>query len=281
MLHIVAYAASQRTLAYSIIRWSDGLLYDAGSDTFMVSPVAPTTPLPEDDPPFRGRYRAVVNDTTTAGWPDGVYEVSIHDVALGLVIDGYPVAVKAGDDGIPHPSTPPDRTPIPTPTPTPLPIPSLLQGGFETPVVGAGNFATPVTGSAWTFSLTPHVSNAGISGAGSAYTSGNPAAPEGVQVAFLKKTASISQLVAGWGAGNYTVSFQAAKRSFGGSNDFQVLIDAAVVGTFQPTDTGYRLFTTAPFPVTAGSHTLKFQGLDTAAVDESVLIDDVQIHPAS
>ena len=66
----------------------------------------------------------------------------------------------------------------------------------------AGQFLYHPAGSAWSFA-----GGSGISGNGSGFTSGNPAAPQGSQVAFLQATGSFSQAVAGWAAGYYIVTF--------------------------------------------------------------------------
>ena len=70
-----------------------------------------------------------------------------------------------------------------------------------------GVYAYDPAGSAWTFA-----GNAGRGGQHSGFTSGNPAAPQGSQVAFLQGTGPITQAVAGWAAGTYTLSFYAAQR---------------------------------------------------------------------
>src|SRR5262249_42604786 len=84
--------------------------------------------------------------------------------------------------------------------------------GFEAPAVGSGAFAYNPSGSPWTFSGT-----SGVSGNGSAFTSGNPNAPEGSQVAFLQETGAIGQTL-NLAAGAYTLSFQAAQRGNQSSN---------------------------------------------------------------
>ena len=78
------------------------------------------------------------------------------------------------------------------------------------------------TGSAWTFT-----GDAGISGNDSGFTAGNPPAPQGTQVAFLQETGSFSQTVAGWAAGTYVLTFDAAQRGNyqASRQDFQVLVD--------------------------------------------------------
>ena len=102
--------------------------------------------------------------------------------------------------------------------------------------------STGPTGSPWTFA-----GNSGIAANNSGFTAGNPPAPEGVQVAFLQNTGSFSQSVADWAAGSYTLNFYAAQRgNFQASRqDFQVLVDGVVVGTFTPSGTSYQSYTTS------------------------------------
>jgi hypothetical protein len=137
-----------------------------------------------------------------------------------------------------------------------------------------GSFQTDPAGTPWTFS-----GSAGVAGNGSGFTAGNPNAPEGTQVGFLQGTGSFSQTVAGLAAGTYQLSFQAAQRgNFNqGGQDFQVLVDGVVVGTFKPVSAGYSSLTTAAFTVTAGAHTITFRGLDSAGGDNTALIDNVQL----
>ena len=132
--------------------------------------------------------------------------------------------------------------------------PTVGNAGFEAPPIGNGYVYNP-TGTAWTFSGSPG-SGSGVAGNNSAFTSGNPAAPQGTQVAFLQSHGTITQSVAGWSAGTYTISFAAAKRgNNGGNQDFQVLVDGSVVGTFKPTTTTYQTYSTPTFTVAAaGAH---------------------------
>ena len=105
-----------------------------------------------------------------------------------------------------------------------------------------------------------------------------PPAPQGVQVAFLQETGSFTQTVAGWAAGSYVLTFYAAQRgNFRASQqNFNVLIDGNVVGTFTPSGTSYQSYSTAVFTVTAGSHD-HFQGLDSAGGDNTAFIDAVSV----
>jgi len=151
---------------------------------------------------------------------------------------------------------------------------SIGDAGFEQVSVGAGQFQYDPTGSAWAFS-----GGAGISGNNSGFTAANPPAPEGRQVAFLQGTGSFSQTVANWAAGSYTLSFKAAQRGNhqASRQDFNVLVDGVVVGTFTPSGTSYQSYTTTGFTVTAGAHTIKFQGLDSAGGDNTAFVDQVAI----
>lgn len=136
-----------------------------------------------------------------------------------------------------------------------------------------GSFAYDPTGSAWTFT-----GSAGISGNGSGFTALNPNAPQGSQVAFLQSVgSSISQTVT-LAAGTYYVDFWAAQRVQwqSGLQDSELLIDGNVVGAFTPAAGGFYQFFSTPITVGAGTHTITFQGLDTAGGDNTVFIDVVQ-----
>jgi subtilase family serine protease len=150
------------------------------------------------------------------------------------------------------------------------------QGGFEAPNVGTGTYGAfqyNPSGTAWTFS-----DGSGVAGNGSGFTAGNPNAPEGTQVAFLQGYGTASQTVT-FAGGVYSVSFRAAQRGNGNfsSQTFQVLIDSNVVGTFTPAGTSYTAFTTSPFAVTPGSHTLTFVGTDPDGQDNTAFLDQVQL----
>jgi RHS repeat-associated protein len=82
----------------------------------------------------------------------------------------------------------------------------VANGSFEVPNLGLGHYAYRPTGGTWSF-----VDNSGISSNGSTFT-GNQPAPDGLQVAFLQTTGSISQTPS-LSAGTYTLQFQAAQRA--------------------------------------------------------------------
>jgi hypothetical protein len=171
----------------------------------------------------------------------------------------------------------PTATPTIVPTSTPLSLPAgnptVADAGFETPALGYAKYQYNPTGSSWTFN-----NAAGIAANGSAFTANNPNAPQGRQVAFLQETGSFSQNIS-FRVGSYQVSFYAAQRK--GANksvqDFQVLIDGDVVGTFTPTSFKYKQYSTGAFTVATGSHVLTFQGLDSNGGDNTAFIDAVAI----
>jgi len=75
------------------------------------------------------------------------------------------------------------------------------------------------------------------------------------------------------------LTFRAAQRGVNQASrqDFRVLVDGVVVGTFTPSGTYYQSCSTEVFTVTAGSHTIAFQGLDSAGGDNAALIDGITL----
>ena len=104
-------------------------------------------------------------------------------------------------------------------------------------------------------------------------TSSNPNAPQGMQVAFLQQTGSIRQTIS-FATGSYQISFYAAQRKKN-NEDFQILIDGQVVGTFTPDSFKYKQYSTSSFTVSVGSQVLTFQGIDSKGGDNTAFIDVV------
>ncbi len=151
---------------------------------------------------------------------------------------------------------------------------AVNDAGFETPSLGNGAYKYNPTGSAWTF-----LNSAGISNNGSAFTSGNPSAPEGSQVAFVQAKGSLSQSIV-LPAGTYQVGFSAAQRGNiqASAQTFQVLVDGTVIGSFNDlVGTSYATLTASSFTVSAGSHTLAFQGTDLNGGDNTVFLDQITV----
>ncbi len=170
---------------------------------------------------------------------------------------------------------------------------TIGNAGFEAPSLGSGAYAYSAADAQYGVpSLTADQAaqavwdfegGSGISGNGSGFTSGNPDAPEGSQVAFLQDTGTFSQAISGFAGGAYTFSFDAAQRgNFGGPQDFEVSLDSIPLGVYGPgLSTSYQSFTTLPVLVDAGTHTLTFTGLNTAGGDNTAFIDSVGVSPAA
>jgi hypothetical protein len=153
---------------------------------------------------------------------------------------------------------------------------SITDPGFEQPAQAAGGYAYRPAGAAWSFA-----GGAGLAANDSPFTTGNPAAPQGGQAAFLQGAASFTQSVPDWAAGRYFVSFIAAQRAGGGLQDVQVLIDGAAVGTVTPGGTTYLSYLAGPFGAAAGEHTITFQALNSAGGDNTLLVDSVSVLAAT
>ena len=110
----------------------------------------------------------------------------------------------------------------------PVTVPNF---GFETPNLGAGNYQYIPAGGFWTFSgASP--SGSGLVANGSGF--GNPNVPHGDQAAFIQEYGTISQAIFGLVPGiTYTLTFSAAQRP-GNAETWNVKMDDAVIGSFQP-----------------------------------------------
>jgi hypothetical protein len=154
---------------------------------------------------------------------------------------------------------------------------AFSDGSFEVPVLAAKTFQGSPGGSSWQFG-----GSAGISSNGSGFTSGNPNAPDGSQVAYLQSNgASMSQSVS-LAAGSYDLSLEAAQRA--GQTHYQqiqVLLDGAPIGTITPNSTSYGVYQTPNFSVTAGTHSVEFLGLNPLGGDNTAFVDVVSIAAAT
>ena len=154
---------------------------------------------------------------------------------------------------------------------------AFADGGFESPSMSGGYQYAP-SGATWTF-----IGGAGIAANGTGFTSGNPNAPEGSQVAFLQSSGSGVVQAATLAAGQYTLSMQAAQRGnyqFG-TQIVQVQVDGVTVGQYQPPGIAYSSYQTPVFTLgTGGSHTIALTGVGTGG-DFTGFVDNVSITPAN
>ena len=154
--------------------------------------------------------------------------------------------------------------------------------GFEVPTTTSYQYNP--SGGNWVFTAQSGSSGSGISANGSAFTSGNPNAPQGGQVAFLQGAGSISQTLMGLIAGAiYQVTFSAAQRNniYGQQKGqtWQLRLDGSAIGTYAPPETAQSFLDySATFTASsASSHTIAFVGTDANGGDNTVLLDNVRL----
>ena len=154
--------------------------------------------------------------------------------------------------------------------------------GFETPATSSYQYNP--SGGSWTFTAQSGSNGSGISANGSAFSSGNPSAPQGGQVAFLQGTGSVSQTLMGLIAGAiYQLTFSAAQRNnvYGQQKGqtWQLQVDGTTIGNYLPPESAQSYVDySATFTASASnSHTLAFVGTDANGGDNTVLIDNVRL----
>lgn len=100
------------------------------------------------------------------------------------------------------------------------------------------------------------------------------------QAVFLQGNSFVSQVVGGFTARSYTLSFYlGSRRYYDGNQTVQALMDGNVIGTWSLTSNTLFTFKTVSFTVrTDGSHTLEFRGIN--AGDHTAFVSGVSISSA-
>jgi hypothetical protein len=160
-----------------------------------------------------------------------------------------------------------------------VPAQNFLNFGFETPAVRTYQYNP--TGGGWTFSAQSGASGSGIAANGSGFSSSNPAAPEGTQVAFLQSYGSISQQLTGLVPGTtYNLTFSAAERANqnSGGESWNVTVGGQTIASYNPgaSSTAYNDYTVS-FVASSANPALSFIGTDLATGDNTVFIDNVRL----
>lgn len=154
---------------------------------------------------------------------------------------------------------------------------SVPNPGFEAPATAT--YVYNPSGGSWTFN-----GNSGVAANNSGFTVANPPAPQGMQVAFLQRTCSVSEALSGFTPGTaYTVICSAAQRKYGTAGQtWDVTIDGSAIGSFGPplSATNYVNYA-ATFAASATDHLLAFAGTDLHGGDNTVFLDNIQIVPSS
>ena len=150
-------------------------------------------------------------------------------------------------------------TPQVSSTPTPVPSPAFNNPSFETPNLNGGYQFAP-TAAYWAFT-TGEWTGAGISAKGTTESSMLEAPQDGSQIAFIKSTGSISQVVYNFQAGqSYAVSVSGE----GSNNGITLLVDGKSIGNFQSGIYGSWSEVQSPtFTTTTGAHNITIQGTNT------------------
>jgi len=163
----------------------------------------------------------------------------------------------------------------------PSATPAFANASFETPVVGSGNYDDAPAGASWTFVPVWGGGQSGISGNNSAFTSGNPNAPAGSQVAFIQGQNYVSQQICIQSAGSYHVRLLAAQRySYNnGGLELGLYVDGNYIGVVAVANTvsTYVSKDSPSFTVAAGLHTIELWGYNPSGLDNSIFIDQVQL----
>ena len=146
------------------------------------------------------------------------------------------------------------------------------NASFESPAFTGAPYNP--SGAGWTFSPKNGDSGSGIATNGSPF--GQSPAPQGQQVAFLQANGSVTQTWVDLPAGRYALSFQAARRAFGGQQTVSASIDGQVVGSWSPASTLFGPFASTPIVLSAGNHVLSFSGQNVTG-DNTAFIDAVSL----
>ncbi|MCE9667879.1 hypothetical protein LY474_08660 [Myxococcus stipitatus] len=148
---------------------------------------------------------------------------------------------------------------------------TVPNGTFEAPALAASpGYQYAPTGSGWTF-----VNGAGLSRNGTAFTSGNPNAPQGAQVMFLQGVAAATRTIH-LPAGYYVFGFAAAQRgNLASTQRVELRIDGATVLGVTPAGATYQRFTTGPVLLASGAHAVELHGTNPQGTDSTAFVDDL------
>jgi len=159
----------------------------------------------------------------------------------------------------------------------------IVNGSFETPVVETYGFKWAAD-CQWTLKpdgTSAERGNEGIQHNRSAVTSDSAdQTPYGDQSLFLRPGASASQMVSVSEAGEYTLSFWQAARNYGSANVLALTVYVDGVATVVNAGQSERYApyrTSHSLPLSAGSHTIKFECGTGGTSGAMLFVDDVSL----
>lgn len=154
---------------------------------------------------------------------------------------------------------------------------------------GCGNQAQDFNSSpgfGWTLGISyPQTRGSGLTSSDTAF---NPPPFDGMpftQAVFLQdQNSSVSQAIAGFMPGSYTLSFYLGSRfrndQYDGNQTVEALMDGNAIGTWALQSFTPFTLETASFKIdTAGTHTLEFEGINSG--DHTAFLSDVGIVPSA
>jgi hypothetical protein len=148
---------------------------------------------------------------------------------------------------------------------------ALPGASFESPTVPSnpGYVYGPSFGP-WTFA-----DGAGLSGNGTAFTSGNPSAPQGNQVLFLQGGTATARQTITFARGLYSFSYSAAQRgNLPATQGIQLRIDGNLVHSTTPSGASYQSFSSIPVMLSSGAHTVELRGTNSFG-DHTAFVDNL------
>ncbi len=101
-------------------------------------------------------------------------------------------------------------------------------------------------------------------------------APDGEQFAFIQSTGYFEQTISFASSGTYTISYLEAGRLYYPGQTYDISLGGSIIHSDSTTTAQpFTSVTSSGFFVTAGSHSLRFQG--TSLFDATTYIDDISI----
>lgn len=150
--------------------------------------------------------------------------------------------------------------------------PATFLDGFQIPAVAG--YAYGPAGGPWSF-----FGGAGISKNNTAFTNGNPRAPQGNQVLFLQGTSRVSRNFNISQAGFYRLHFQAALRGNMPNQQQNVgmHIDGVNVGELSVPGTNYSSIRSLTIYLGTGQHTVELRGTRPVVGDHTAFVDALEL----
>lgn len=153
-------------------------------------------------------------------------------------------------------------------------VKQVAISGFESPALPPSpGYKYAPTGGDWTFA-----SGGGLTRNGTAFTSGNPNAPQGNQACFLQGYGTATRTISVAGNGFYRFRLKAALRGNKPTTKrVRIKLDGVELSEICVPTTGYSELISLTTYINAGTHTLQLQGVNPVSGDHTAFVDDVRM----